>query len=106
MNTKRLIFKIALRYLPKNKFFDKILCFIQFTIIHKRFPTSRKLFNDMIHQIKTSDKIEDPLVVFTSDKEYCKIFLNYNVEKKYIVPTWLLQTLFQKLKTIKSQATV
>jgi len=101
MNIKRLIFKIALRYLPKNKFFDKILCFIQFTIIHKRFPTLRKLFNDMIHQIKTSDKIEDPLVVFTSDKEYCKIFLNYIVEKKYIVPNLVIANSFSEIENYK-----
>ena len=101
MNIKRLIFKIALRYLPKNKFFDKILCFIQFTIIHKRFPTSRKLFNDMIHQIKTSDKIEDPLVVFTSDKEYCKIFLNHIVEKKYIVPNLVIANSFSEIENYK-----
>ena len=86
MNIKRLIFKTASRYLPNNKFFDKVLCFIQFTIIHKRFPTTKNFFNDKIYKIKISDLIDDPLVVFTTDKEYCKIFLNNIVEKKYIVP--------------------
>lgn len=101
MSIKRLIFNIGLKYLPNNKLFDKILCLIQFIVIHKRFPTSKKLFNDMIHKIKTTDIIDDPLLVFTSDKEYCKIFLSHVVEKKYIVPNLFIANTFSEIENYR-----
>tara|TARA_B100001057_G_scaffold322389_1_gene322579 strand:+ start:6102 stop:6965 length:864 start_codon:yes stop_codon:yes gene_type:complete len=101
MNIKRLIFKFFLENLPKNKIFDKILCFIQFTFIHKRFPTSKKYFNDMLHKIKTSDQIDDPLLVFTSDKEYVKIFLSHIIKKEYIVPNLFVAHSFKEIENYK-----
>ena len=86
MKIKRIIFKFFLNNLPKNKFFDKFLSFIQFIFIHKRLPTNKKIFNDVLYKIKTSNEIDNPLRVYVSDKEYCKIFLNKIIEKKYIIP--------------------
>ena len=86
MKIKRIIFKFFLNNLPKNKVFDKFLSFIQFIFIHKRLPTNKKIFNDVLYKIKTSNEIDNPLRVYVSDKEYCKIFLNKIIEKKYIIP--------------------
>ena len=74
MKIKRIIFKFFLNNLPKNKVFDKFLSFIQFIFIHKRLPTNKKIFNDVLYKIKTSNEIDNPLRVYVSDKEYCKIF--------------------------------
>jgi len=86
MKIKRIIFKFFLNNLPKNKFFDKFLSFIQFIFIHKRLPTKKKIFNDVLYNIKTSDEIDNPIRIYVSDKEHCKIFLNKIIEKKYIIP--------------------
>ena len=86
MKIKRIIFKFFLNNLPKNKFFDNLLSFIQFIFIHKRLPTKKKIFNDVLYDIKTSNEIDNPLRIYVSDKEHCKIFLNNVIEKKYIIP--------------------
>ena len=83
MKIKRIIFKFFLNNLPKNKVFDKFLFFIKFIFIHKRLPTNKKIFNDVLYKIKTSNEIDNPLRVYVSDKEYCKIFLNKIIEKIY-----------------------
>ncbi len=97
MNIKRTLFKFFLDNLPNNKFFDKILSFIQFFLIHKRLPSKKKIFNDMLYSIKTSKEIEDPLRIFVSDKEFCKIFLHQVIEKKYIVPNILVAKNFSEI---------
>ena len=74
MKIKNILFKFFLNNLPKNKVFDKFLSFIQFIFIHKRLPTNKKIFNDVLYKIKTSNEIDNPLRVYVSDKEYCKIF--------------------------------
>lgn len=50
-------------------------------------PTSRPLFNDVLHRIKTTDEILDPLRVFVSDKEFVKVYVKAVVGDRYNVPT-------------------
>jgi hypothetical protein len=87
LKLKRKFFKLLIDYLPKTQLFDKILSFIQFSIVHKRLPTNKNLFNDKFYQIKISNEIVDPLRVFITDKEYLKIYLSSVIEKKFIIPT-------------------
>jgi len=55
----------------------------------------------MLHKIKTSDQIDDPLLVFTSDKEYGKIFLNHIIDNKYIVPNLFVAYSFKEIENYK-----
>lgn len=98
MFIKRKIFKFFLNNLPANKFFDKLLSFIQFIYIHKRLPSQKKYFNDVLYQIKTSSVIDDPLRIFVTDKEYSKIFLKEIVDHKYIIENLLVTNDLEKLR--------
>ena len=97
--TKLLYFSFV--YLPKSKFFDKILCFLQFFLIHKRFPSNQKIFNDVLYKIKTSNEIDDPLRVFTTDKEFCKIFLEQIIDEKFVVPSLLITNKIDEIENFK-----
>jgi hypothetical protein len=44
-------------------------------------------YNDVLHRIKTSDDILDPVRVFVSDKEYLKVYVKAVVGERYAVPT-------------------
>ena len=44
-------------------------------------------YNDVLHRIKTSDDIIDPLRVFVSDKEYLKLYVRATLGDRYVVPT-------------------
>lgn len=100
LKLKRKFFKLLIDYLPKNQFFDKILSFIQFSIVHKRLPTKKNLLNDKFYQIKVSNEIIDPLRVFITDKEYLKIYLSSVVEKKFIIPTLQIISLEREIDNI------
>ena len=100
LKLKRKFFKLLIDYLPKTQFFDKILSFIQFSIVHKRLPTKKNLLNDKFYQIKISNEIVDPLRVFITDKEYLKIYLSSVVEKKFIIPTLEIISLERKIDNI------
>ena len=86
MKIKRIIFKFFLNNLPKNKVFDKFLSFIQFIFIHKRLPTNKKIFNDVLYKIKTSNEIDNPLNSY--QWEYCKI-----LNKIYIILIYIIKKL-------------
>lgn len=83
---KKIISYIFLK-LPSNKFFDKFIGYINFYRGHFRLPSRNLLLNDVFFHIKISDKIIDPLRVFTSDKHLVKIFIQSVVGNKYNVPT-------------------
>ncbi len=100
MNIKRTIFKFFLNNLPNNKFFDKFLSFVQFIFIHKRLPSKKKIFNDMLYNIKTSQEVENPLRVFVSDKEYCKIFLYKIIQEKHIIPNIAIVKNFSEINNL------
>jgi hypothetical protein len=68
---------------------------IQFVRFHKRLPNKSMSYNDVLHRIKTSDDILDPLRVFVTDKEFLKLYVRAVVGDAYVVPT---------LDVIKSKA--
>lgn len=82
-----IFFKICLLVLPRNRLGDRVFGFCLFVKSHRRFPTDQLLFNDVLHKIKTSDEILDPLRVFVSDKEFVKLFIKAVVGDQYNVPT-------------------
>jgi len=80
--------KIILRnILPRNRCGDLIYSYVRFLTRHKRIPTNRLLFNDVLFNLKVSDEIIDPLRVFVSDKEFLKIYVRAMTDEKYNVPT-------------------
>ena len=85
------------RILPKNRVGDKIYAFINFVFKHRRFPTNKMIFNDVIYRIKISDEILDPLRIFVTDKEYAKIYTKSLVGEEFTVPTFKI---FQKYEEL------
>ena len=83
--------------LPKNRMGDKIYAFINFVFIHRRFPTNKMIFNDVIYRLKISDEILDPLRIFVTDKEYAKIYTKSLVGEEFTVPTFKI---FQKYEEL------
>jgi hypothetical protein len=75
------------RYLPRNRFGDNLFHRLLFLKNHRRLPSRRRLWNDVLFQVKTSDEILDPLRVYVSDKEHVKQYVRATVGEKYNVPT-------------------
>jgi hypothetical protein len=90
-SSTKLLLRIGQRTLrkiaPRNRIGDIFFSFVSFVIQHKRFPTSKPIFNDVLYNIKTTDEILNPLRVFVSDKEFVKIYIKAVVGDKYNVPT-------------------
>lgn len=76
-----------LSLIPENRVGDRLYSDILFVITHKRTPTDRPVFNDVIYKIKTTDEILDPMRVFVSDKEFVKLYVKGLVGDQYNVPT-------------------
>jgi hypothetical protein len=72
---------------PRNIHGDRLIGFINFVIRHKRFPTNKLIFNDVLYKIKTTNEIYNPLRVFISDKEFVKVYVKAIVGDQYNVPT-------------------
>ena len=85
------------RILPKNRVGDKIYAFINFVFKHRRFPTNKMIFNDVIYRLKISDEMLDPLRIFVTDKEYAKIYTKSLVGEEFTVPTFKI---FQKYEEL------
>ena len=94
---RRGVYRSFLRSLPENRTGDRLVSFIQFVRFHKRLPNKSMSYNDVLHRIKTSDDILDPLRVFVSDKELMKLYVQAKAGDGYVVPT---------LGVIKSKAAV
>lgn len=73
--------------ITRNKIGDKLSWLIRFIQVHKRLPTNKLLFNDVLYKIKTTNEILDPLRVFVSDKEFVKVYIKSTVGNQYNVPT-------------------
>jgi TupA-like ATPgrasp len=84
---RRGVYRSFLRSLPENRAGDKLVSLIQFFRFHKRLPNKSMSYNDVLHRIKTSDDILDPLRVFVSDKEFLKLYVKAVVGDEYVVPT-------------------
>lgn len=83
----RAAFRGLARLIPENRAGDRFYAWISFVLHHRRLPTTRPLFNDVLHRIKTTDEILDPLRVFVSDKEFVKVYVKAAVGDRYNVPT-------------------
>lgn len=59
----------------------------EFARAHGRLPDQHKILNDQFFRIKTSKEIEHPLRVFTSDKEYVKLYIKAIVGEEYNIKT-------------------
>jgi hypothetical protein len=94
---RRGVFRSFLRSLPESRMGDALFSLFQFLRFHKRLPNNSMSYNDVLHRIKTSDDILDPLRVFVSDKELMKLYVRSVAGDKYVVPT---------LGVIKSRAAV
>ena len=81
------LYRLLLRLIPENRLGDHFVAFITFVRAHRRLPTNKLLFNDVLYKIKTSDEIIDPLRVFVSDKEFVKLFVKAVVGDQHNVPT-------------------
>jgi hypothetical protein len=79
--------RLALRLVPETRWGDNLLSFVNFVRIHRRLPSNRPLFNDVLYKIKTSNEIIDPLRVFVTDKEFVKLYVKATVGDQFNVPT-------------------
>jgi hypothetical protein len=73
--------------ITRNKIGDRLTWLMRFVQVHKRLPSNKLLFNDVLYKIKTTDEILDPLRVFVSDKEFVKVYIKSTVGDQYNVPT-------------------
>lgn len=73
--------------LIRNKLGDKLSWLIRFIRTHRRIPSNKLLFNDVLYKIVTTNEILDPLRVFVSDKEFVKLYIKSTVGDQYNVPT-------------------
>ena len=76
------------RYLPYNRFGDRLYHRLLFLKKHHRFPGKQQLWNDVWFRVKTSNEILDPLRVFVSDKEHVKDYVRRTVGDQHNVPTF------------------
>ena len=84
---RRGVYRSFLGSFPKNRTGDRLVSVIQFFRFHKRLPNKSMSYNDVLHRIKTSDELLDPLRVFVSDKEFLKLYVKAVVGDEYVVPT-------------------
>ena len=74
-------------HIPETRLGDSILSYGRFVMSHLRTPKDRLTFNDVLHKIKTTDEILDPLRVFVSDKEFLKLYVRATIGDEYNIPT-------------------
>ncbi len=88
MDLHRLLGRIGRRLIPKNRLGDKYATLQTFVSCHRRLPRRRQgNLNDAFFHVKTSDEILDPLRVFTTDKEYLKLYVKARLGDEFNVPT-------------------
>lgn len=87
VNMFRAALKKIMYSIPSCRFGDVAFSYLRFLIRHRRRPTSKALFNDVMYRIKATNEIIDPLRVFVSDKEFVKLYVKAVVGDGYNVPT-------------------
>lgn len=92
---------ILLKLLPKDRRGDDLFALINFVRTHKRYPSNEAIYNDVLHKIKTSNEILDPLRVFVSDKEFVKTFIKSVVGDEFNVPTLKILKSIEEVKQYK-----
>ena len=83
---KSLMKKYCLKFIPRNRFGDKLVAYIDFLRFHRRLP-NKKFLNDYLFDIKTSNEILNVLRQYTSDKELVKSYICASVGSEYNVKT-------------------
>jgi hypothetical protein len=73
--------------IPRNRFGDYVVALASFLRRQHRFPASPGLMNDVLFRIKTGRDLLDPLCVFTTDKEYVKLFVKAVVGDQFNIET-------------------
>ena len=78
---------IIIRLTPKTRFGDAFVSLYKFIRTQRRLPFTRNYLNDAFFKMKVSKELERPLRVFTTDKEYAKLFIKAVLGEGYCVPT-------------------
>lgn len=86
-NVLKKLYRLLLRFIPESRLGNNLVSFANFIRVHRRLPTRKPLFNDVLYRIKTSDEITDPLRVFVSDKEFVKLYVKAVAGDQFNVPT-------------------
>ena len=87
MNLAGLIYQLQCRWLPHTRTFDRLIAWQGFVFRHRRLPSDRPLFNDVIYAEKVADHLTDPIYGFTADKEHVKDFVAARVGRRHAVET-------------------
>jgi hypothetical protein len=75
-------------WLPQTRWSDRLLATLQFRAAHGRWPDShRSMYTDVLHHMKVSREILDPLRVFTTDKALAKLYIHARLGEDLAVPT-------------------
>jgi hypothetical protein len=91
-------YRILKKLTPRNRLGDRFISYLSFIFRHGRIPTNKLIFNDVLHQIKTTDEALNPLRVFVSDKEFVKLYIMAIVGDHYNVPTIAVLKTIQDVK--------
>ncbi len=76
--------------LPKNDWGDALYATLYHLIRLGRWPRGRnpRRFNDYLYRLKVDGSLQDPLCVFTTDKEYAKYFIASVVGWEHTIETY------------------
>lgn len=85
--------------MPENRSGNNFISFINFLRVHRRLPSHKPLFNDILYRIKTTDEIIDPLRVFVSDKEFVKLYVKAVAGDQFNVPTVKVLRTIEEVKS-------
>ena len=87
MDQKERLSSFPRKLAPYNRLGDKLICLYDFYTAHRRIPTNKLIFNDVLYKIKTTDEIVSPLRVFVTDKEFVKLFVKAVLGDQHTIPT-------------------
>lgn len=93
----KVLYRSLLYVMPRNRLGDNVIAFFRFVAAHRRFPTRRMVFNDVLYRIKTTSEIIDPLRVFVTDKEYLRIYVKAKVGDSFNVPAYAVLRSMQEV---------
>ncbi len=81
------VINILLRLFPHTRLSDHAVNYIRFVSKHRRRPTDALVLNDVLYRIKTNGELRNPLRVFTTDKEFMKLYVSALIGPDYNAPT-------------------
>ena len=85
---RQFVYDAIEHFISYGRFGDKMYAYYLFYRCHGRLPKNEMLFNDVLFRFKVSDQILDPARIFTTDKEFVKLYIKSIVGDKYNVPTF------------------